>query len=255
LSKASFNVSPPKFFSNPWVGFIGTVASVLGVLLAAYFFLEGKENHQLTYYVNPSKAIVVKSGQASNLAVSFNGKIINTDITAAQIILWNQGKLSIKTDDILKPIVIYTENNVPILEATIRKSSRDVTQLSLNTEEIQKGLLTVSWSILEQNDGGIIQLIYAGGPEVNIYARGVIEGQREIIQLKSVASSPSPFRWSNILWYVVMTSFLIGWLLARFKYNNRGKLNMIMIMFIILALVAAFFYDFIFRQPSIPFGS
>ena len=51
------------------------------------------------------------------------------------------------------------------------------------TDEAQNGRVTISWQILEQNDGGIIQLIYTGNPEVNIRVDGVIEGQKEIEQI------------------------------------------------------------------------
>lgn len=187
-SKNSFTV----FFSNPLVGIIGSLASIIGVLLAVYFYLEGKEYPQLTYYVHPVKAIVVRAGQASRLTASFDNKVIETDITATQIALWNQGKRAIKKDNVLKPIVIHTENNTPILEATIRKSSREVVQLAVNTDELQKGRVLISWNILEHNDGGIIQLTYAGNPNLNIQLDGVIEGQNQIEQLTFSEKIKSP---------------------------------------------------------------
>ncbi|MBI2472040.1 MAG: hypothetical protein HYV59_12490 [Planctomycetes bacterium] len=174
-----------SFFSNPLVGIIGSIASIVGLFLAVYFYFEGKETSLLTYYVNTVKATVVKAGQASKLTASYNNKVIETDITASQIALWNEGKLPIKRSGILKPIIIYTENETPILEATIRKTSRDVIQLELNTEDLQHGRITVSWAIFEQGDGAIVQLIYAGSPDVNIFTDGVIEGQKEIIRQES----------------------------------------------------------------------
>jgi hypothetical protein len=167
------------------VGIIGSLASLISVPLAIYFYLEAKEYPQLTYYVSPTKAIVVKVGQASKLTTSYNNKVIDTDITAAQVALWNAGRKSIKVTDILKPVVIHTDNATPILEATIRKESREVVQLALNTDELQRGRASVSWNILEQNDGGVIQLIYAGDTDVNITIDGVVEGQPIILQQSS----------------------------------------------------------------------
>ena len=168
------------FFSNPIVGIIGSLASIIGVFLAIYFYIEGKAFPDLTYAVHPAKALVTRAGQSSKLITSYDGKIINTDITVAQIALWNRGKLPIKKNNILKPVVLYTTGNTPILEASIRKVSRDVTNLSLETDQLQEGRLTISWDILEKDDGGVIQLIYAGNSDVAIQADGVIEGQREI---------------------------------------------------------------------------
>ena len=49
------NVTPRKsvilrFFSNPIVEIAGSIASILGIFLAIYFFVESKEYPELTYY-------------------------------------------------------------------------------------------------------------------------------------------------------------------------------------------------------------
>lgn len=67
-----------------------------------------------------------------------------------------------------------------ILEATIRKTSRDVVGLDMRGEELAKGRLGLSWNILEQDDGGSIQIVYAGPPGATVHLEGVIEGQRSI---------------------------------------------------------------------------
>lgn len=173
-----------RFFSNPTVGGLGTVVGVIGILIAIYFYFEQKEFRALTYYLHPAKAIIVKADQASKLTATYDNNPVKTDISVAQIAIWNQGKLSIRNNNILKPVVIYMAEKKPILEASIRKLSRDVINLQLRTEEAQKGRISLSWQILEQNDGGIIQLIYAGGPDVDIRIDGVIEGQKEIKRIE-----------------------------------------------------------------------
>ncbi len=166
-------------------GIFGSLASVVSVPLAIYFYTETKQVPLLTYYVHPSRAVVVRAGQASKLTIDYAGNEIKSDITAVQIAIWNQGKSPIKKGNILKPITLGTENGIPILEASVRKVSRDVTNLALDNQDTNKGHATLSWDILERNDGGIIQLIYAGGPETKITVDGVVEGQEGIVQLQS----------------------------------------------------------------------
>lgn len=218
----------------------------MGFALAAYLYFEGKEAHQLTYYISPAKAVVVQTGQASKLAVSFDGKPVGTDITAAQIAIWNQGKLPIKKDDVLRPIVIDTENNAPILEATIRKSSRDVTHLALNIDELQKGRVSISWNILEQNDGGIIQLVYAGNPALKIYVDGIIEGQRSIVQSKQAIRD-----WFSILILVFLTISLLGEL---FLWYVKERINPIILLTALLdvLVIAWILYDMLHNYQSSP---
>ena len=172
-----------SIFSHPAFNFIGLIVGILGLFFGFYFYNAAKIYPQLVAYTLPVKTTIVKSGQASEIKTIYKDKEINTDVTAAQIAIWNQGNASIKKENILKPIIISTQNNTPILEATIRKSTReDVTKLTLNSEEIQNGRLTVSWNILEQNDGGVIQVVYAGNSETTIGVEGTIEGQKEIIK-------------------------------------------------------------------------
>lgn len=184
------------FLSHPVVvalGLIGSVASLISIPLAFYFYAAAKEYPQLTYYVHPVKATILRTGEASKLSASIDNKLVESDVTAVQIALWNQGARAIKAESVLKPIIISTENNTPILEATVRKASREVVKLSLDTNELSKGRVNIQWNILEQNDGGIIQLIYAGGSNLKFQVEGIIEGQAQIDQLEFSGEIKSPY--------------------------------------------------------------
>jgi hypothetical protein len=41
------------FFSNPWIGLIGSIASIVDLLLAIFFSVQGKQERQLIFFVNP----------------------------------------------------------------------------------------------------------------------------------------------------------------------------------------------------------
>jgi hypothetical protein len=194
-------------------GIVGSIASVVSIPLAIYFYQETKQAPMLTYYIHPARAVVVKAGQASKLTVDFANKEVKGDITAVQVAIWNQGNSSIKKGGILKPIILQTENNAPILEATIRKISRDVINLSLDNGQADKGRVTLSWDILERNDGGIIQLIYIGGTDTAISMDGVIEGQSRILQLQSSIALRSP---EEQLRSERRGNKLLGWALVSF---------------------------------------
>jgi len=151
--------------------------------------------------VHPAKAAIVKSGVASRLSVRYNNKelrtvfdipVAQTDVTAAQIAFWNNGKLPIKKNNILKPFVIQVQGGLPILEVSIQKKSRDIIGISIDENNLKNGIVSLSWDILEHNDGGIIQIIYAGGINVEITANGIIEGQSDIRQLKFYKKMQSP---------------------------------------------------------------
>jgi hypothetical protein len=182
------------------------------------------------------KATIVRSGEASSLSANFQGKAITTDVTAAQVALWNEGRQSIKRDNVLRPVTIFTQDGSAILEATLRKSTRDVTQLTLNVDDAAKGRVQILWNILEHNDGGVIQLVYAGKTDVRIQADGIIEGQPQIRELQFGGRIKSPYeqyeseRWDyRYLGYLLflLTGLMILAIagLRKAKKNERESLD------------------------------
>jgi hypothetical protein len=168
-----------RFFSNPIVGVLGSIASILGVGLAVFFYFAQQQGRDLAVLVHPVRVPVVKSGQASQLSVKFDGSDITTDVTAAQVALWNRGRLPIRSENVLRPVRLTTPG-CTILEATLRKQNRDVVGMGLDTSALAEGIVGISWNILEENDGGVIQIIYAGNGSVPIVLQGIIEGQRDL---------------------------------------------------------------------------
>jgi len=181
-----------RFFSNPVVGVAGAVASVIGVVLAVYFFVAAKEAPRLTYLVHPVRSLIVSAHQSSQLSVEFRGQRIGGDVAAAQVAFWNGGSRSIRPENVLRPFVIKVGGAVPILEARIRRKSRKVVDLELDTARLQHGEVGVTWNILERNDGGVVQLLFAGAVDAPITAEAVIEGQPTVRALGFTERIRSP---------------------------------------------------------------
>src|ERR1035438_8534496 len=73
------------FFRRPIVGIAGSVASIIGFALSIYFPAPSREVPELTYFVHPAKAAVVRTGQTSRLSAQFDGQNLTGDVTATQI--------------------------------------------------------------------------------------------------------------------------------------------------------------------------
>jgi hypothetical protein len=98
------------FFSHPLVGIAGTIASVISIPLAFYFYRASQHEPRLTYYVHPVRAPLVQTGKMSDFSVVFKGSLLPGDVTAAQIAIWNSGSAPIKSEDILSPVLIPVQN-------------------------------------------------------------------------------------------------------------------------------------------------
>ena len=181
-----------RFFRNPLFGIIGCIIGVVGIILAVYFYGKSTTTKDLTYYVHPARTAVVQAGQASSLKVTVGEESIQTDVSAALVAFWNAGDEPIRKEDVLSPMEIKTDGAAPILEARLRKTSRDIVGLSLDESQLSKGVLRLNWDIMEEGDGAVVQLIYAGDTRNEITARATLIGQKEISHVQYPGSIKSP---------------------------------------------------------------
>ncbi|MCK4431055.1 MAG: hypothetical protein KAW19_07105 [Candidatus Aminicenantes bacterium] len=217
-----------RFFSKQVLN-VRTIMTIIGIILAIYFYSETKTKRELKYYCHPVKTTVVKAGQTSSLEISSDEEKIESDVTAIQVAIWNNGKKSIKRDNILETITLYTEPNTPIIDAVVRKHTREVIDLSIDRSSFKEGFIPISWRILEHNDGGIIQVIFAGSPDVEILTKGTIEGQRPIKRVRyfeKVRSPKEQMEFDFLLYRIMAYTYLAGAiilaiLLIRGRFRNK----------------------------------
>jgi hypothetical protein len=146
--------------------------------LAFFFYFHSPSHRELVCAVSASKAVVVRAGQTSRLSVLLDAKPFAGEVTAAQIAFWNDGNEAIHRENVLEPLVVQLKS--PIIDASIRTTTRRVVNASLDKSHLGSGELGISWKILEHDDGGVVQIIFAGSPETAINASAIIEGQGHV---------------------------------------------------------------------------
>ncbi len=139
--------------------------------------LGAKAAEALDWPYGQCRTALVTLPHNSPIRVYYGAQEVATDVTAAQVLMWNRGKESIRRENVLKPLHIYTEPSTPILEARLARVTRDVTSCAIDDSQLMRGVVGISCAILEAGDGLALQLIYAGKPEVEVRMDGVIEGQ------------------------------------------------------------------------------
>lgn len=181
-----------QLFGNPWVGAVGTVASIMSLVVAFYFWEESKRERDLTYHVHPARTAIVNEGAASNISVDFEGKSLKSSVSALSIAFWNDGAEPIRASDVLAPIQIALAESTPILEAKVLKTSREPVSIHLSLQERDLGVVGIEFNIFERHDGGVVQIIYAGDDKVGVSFSGVIVGQSSISTLSYPGEIKSP---------------------------------------------------------------
>lgn len=187
-----------SFFAHPLTQAIAFLTGIFGV----YAYYDSIREPYLTYYISPTRTAIVNKGNLNNLSVNFNGIQFTNDLSAVEIQIWNQGKLPIRTDDILKTITIKTQNGGRIYQKTAT-TTRDVVGFNwINPETAQTGTLEFNWKILEHDDGIKIILFYGGNTSVTITIDGTIVDQKKITKYDGNEKSKSvtPFhKWIFVI--------------------------------------------------------
>ncbi|MDD5090017.1 MAG: hypothetical protein PHQ23_03790 [Candidatus Wallbacteria bacterium] len=224
--------------NHPLVGISGSVASVVGLLLSVYLLYGPQDNPVLTYFVHPVRDELVIVNSTSKIKIQYDGHFIDSDVLSAQIAFWNAGYKSIRREIVLKPMKIRLVGG-NILEAKIRKVSRDVADVTLKQTDSEE--IELHWNILEHNDGGVVQIIYASNDSIEFQVDCTIEGQKEISKEKFT---------------------LFGFPRKQATYTNHiglhGKTRFvaIVVLFLLMLLSSAMFYKltYLLKGPPVYWG-
>jgi hypothetical protein len=178
------------FRNNPVLSMVNTIVGLVSLPVAIYFGVTSREYRDVVYMLEPVRTHLVQAGRPTELRVEFRGQPITSDVVAVQVSVWNQGRASVRPEHLLSRLEIHLDPPVPILEVSVTKRTRDVTEFVVapTAELLQRGRVALSARILEHNDGGVVQLIYAGSPDVAAEVVGVIEGQgapRRLVDTRS----------------------------------------------------------------------
>lgn len=241
------SIRAKRFYDNPVFGFISFIVGVIGIIL----FIASTKSPDLVYYVDPARATIVRVNQSSKIRVEIDGKVATKNITAAQIVIWNDGEEPIRKENLLSPFFIKTGPLNPIIEANMQKETREVVGLRLDKSKVSEGLLGVNWTILEQNDGAIIQLVYYGDDQTYITASATVEGQGDIRELKSHEKLVSMV--GLILVLSTMIASFIKERLLRGRNNKRLYIIISWVYLILLPLTTVVvIYHVLWARPDPP---
>ena len=165
-----------------WFGIVGTVGTLVGVVLSVYFYQASKIKPLLTFGVHPLKTELQRPDYDKELGFIYKGKPVDSEsITSVQVSIWNAGTRSIRDSDVLDPFRLVMPDGSAILSVRVKKTGRPICGFERldNQEDYKSGTCRLKWLILEPGDGVVLQIIYAGSARRDPTLEGVVEGQRD----------------------------------------------------------------------------
>ncbi len=225
-----------------WIGIVSIIITViLGIILPILIPQITRDRRDLVYAINPIRTTIVSASACPpDLHITRGGIDLGcVDVTSAHVAIWNDGNLSIRSpENVLKDIVIFTEPEVEIIDASVRGYHNEETKFAITYDEAlwKHGKILVSWKILQKKDGDSVQITYLGTPNVNIYVDGKIEKPGSLTRIDLGPDPNQGKTWKTLyesqkisgqVWlysiiFAAVLTILIGISIWRHYINIRG---------------------------------
>jgi hypothetical protein len=201
----------------PGLAFSGWILAVISLPLGFWFYQKSLDSRQLVIVEPSVRAVLIDKDTPATIEIRVgNRQVVNQDVYAIQLAVWNGGNRSIKVEHLLTPIVFVPAEGNTILDATVLRETRRLCGVKPHIRPTD-GNVQVDLSILEPGDGAVIQLILAGKKESALGFKGTIEAggdprYRRIDakqEKKSVAWSSGPDTWWKFIGACAGALFLL----------------------------------------------
>lgn len=199
------------FFKRNWLGITGLYVGIVGITLSIIFYSLGRRTREPVFVEDPERTLIVSAervAEAPLTIVRADEQRITQDVVSMHLYFWNAGRASIRSEHVLEPITLTLEDErAEILESRLVRTTRKVSGISLarDPKNPARGL-HVSFTILEQDDGGVVQIVFEGPLETALSVSGTIEG----VMTFSIRAGSSQPEFSGLSKIFLTAGFLIS---------------------------------------------
>lgn len=207
------------------------VFGIVGIGLTILFYEASKEKREPVYSVKKAPSIIFDKENASSKIKLFSNDsiLINENVYVSTIVIWNNGNLQIKQDDIRQKIKIKLYHGVQILDYKIIAQ----TELNNNFTIIpEQDRLNIDWKFFDPNFGFELQIIYSGNEYSKIKVEGSVLGNK----VKEVNTESYKFHLKPLYLFFLIFNLIV--IFKDFKEYLRKKNTQTLILLILYIIVS-----------------
>jgi hypothetical protein len=199
---------------------ISSLISIAITIVFGYYFLYiGIKERKPTFYVDPVRTTILDRTHAEHAPLKLlkaNGEIIKGDVTSVYFYFFNQGKETIKRENVYSPIKISLSDSAKILDYKILKLARSVSGAELKFDSATHSLV-IDFKALEQDDGLAVQLIMEGDRKASLSVTGGIDGVKHF-ETRLISINPLYFVVALAIFLIAAYIYLV--LSKRYPHNS-----------------------------------
>jgi hypothetical protein len=189
------------------------ISILVGFLISLYFYSKSIEAREPTFYQEPYSLNIINKElikSAPLIITTLDGTEIEGNVYSTTFCFFNQGKKSIKKENVLKRIEIeISDSTTHIVAFKVLKISREISQISLSRDSLKNNILLIDFSILETGDGLLAQVVYSTNSNPELKFMGIIEGAKNIKGYTDIPITPFQyFMYPSIMLSIFTMVFL-----------------------------------------------
>jgi hypothetical protein len=164
---------------------LGSLCTIVPVVLGLYDMARGAKRPHLTYGVHPIRSLVADPAASQRLQLLLDGRPLKVPVYVVRILVYNAGSYAIEPKDFRKGgLSIVTNPRVALIDATVEKSYRSAAAFALDRNGLNDGMVPIHWQRLEEDEGAVVQLVYARtGPQPEFSLDGSLNDEPVMIRL------------------------------------------------------------------------
>lgn len=236
------------------------ISIIIGLVSSYYFYsLSLQERIPVLIEIPTFRTSIFKVDaiRASPIKVFNNEKLVKNDINSMRIFLFNKGELSIRQENVLRPLIAQlVSEDVNIMDVHVFSNSRlDITKAYATVIEPNK--IEFTFDILEHNDGLKVDIIYEGDMNTEVTFGGVVEGFGSVKTLNNVTFSDTYKKYGVLALITIASIFVLITPTAATVYkaylqNNRKKVisKSIELSLMIAAFTLIVYYSIFLEERS-----
>ncbi|MCL2566007.1 MAG: hypothetical protein FWE24_09405 [Defluviitaleaceae bacterium] len=201
------------------------LSPILSLILFGISFFFTKR--QKPKFFTRSRAIITNLKSEFGELKVFYKDIQITNLTETHVFLWNAGRKSIRTNDLLKatPIVISIPSDIK----TYRISYVSTPDLGKTIQffKSQQGGYELSFDAMQKHDGICIRVLHSGNEENSISVNGKLDGRIKVKEATKPSSDPDDTSFINkTLCNITLSLILLCASIAVAIYASINRLSL-----------------------------
>lgn len=151
---------------------VGVIGIVTGIVTSVYFYIKAQARPEIA--LNIEQVQVFDKNRTGPMPLTVRdeaGQVIDNNVLAANVTIWNSGNAPIKHDDVRQPFRLTTGQPNRIIDITPTYFTRDnVDQFSVDHDG------HIDWKYFDPGEGFKVRLIYASPSMQSIGVSGYALG-------------------------------------------------------------------------------